>query len=223
LQLLGALKGKGKRKQQSECGAGEIETLATIEQLAKLKLNDLRRASSDNRLVDKKNSRNARLHSSRPHLSVARVDKLTSRRAVSRQGGGGGGGSLAGGVSLAGVRQQAQTHNTMRRVSSYSGLNSNYYNGGGGGGGGGRTTRLDSNQDSDVLLDPANLGLDTGGGGGGGGGGSEDSEEEEEKSQRIREWLSGLDFADAPPEPDIEYDDDPPQTDTALHIVYQEA
>lgn len=48
------------------------------------------------------------------------------------------------------------------------------------------------------------------------------TEEEEERKLRITQWLIGAEAADVPPEPDIEYAEDPPQTDTALHIVHQE-
>ncbi|XP_046551645.1 uncharacterized protein LOC124261379 [Haliotis rubra] len=51
----------------------------------------------------------------------------------------------------------------------------------------------------------------------------EDSENETERLERIFEWLRGVQFdAEEPPEQVIDYSDDPPQTDTAVHIVYGE-
>ncbi|XP_046377042.1 uncharacterized protein LOC124149474 [Haliotis rufescens] len=51
----------------------------------------------------------------------------------------------------------------------------------------------------------------------------EDSENETERLERIFEWLRGVQFdAEEPPEQVIDYSDDPPQTDTAVHIVYSE-
>ncbi|KAL8614936.1 hypothetical protein ACOMHN_059859 [Nucella lapillus] len=182
-----------KKRLQSECGVGEMETFGTVEQFGRLRVNGMRRSMSDNKLVEKKNVRNARLNSFR-HLSVTRTDRMASRR-PSRIGG-------------ASTTLSMSKEGGMRRVSSVSAINNivppittN------------NRTRIESNQDSENV---------DGGGGGGGGGGSEDSEEEEERRGRIQEWLLGLDFADVPPEPVIEYADDPPQTDTALHIVYQE-
>nr|KAG5694786.1 hypothetical protein BaRGS_019163 [Batillaria attramentaria] len=143
-------------------------------------MNGMRRSSSENKLIDRKNVRNARLNSSR-NLSVGRTDKLTQRR--SRHG--------------APASNASVTNRTgMRRVNSVSAINvaSN------------RTSRLGS-----VFQDGADVDGQSG-----------DSEEEEEKSVRIREWLDGLEFADAPPDPVIDYADDPPQTDTAVHIVYGE-
>ena len=179
-QEVARMKGRRKR-QQSECGAGEMETLATIEHFGRLRLSGMRRSQSDNKLVDKKNVRNARLNSSR-HLSVSKTEKLVHQRRSSRHGG---------------TSTVSGTKGGMRRVSSVSAINTITAN---------SRTRLDSNQDSEHVE----------------GGGSEDSEEEEERSVRIREWLQGLDCADAPPEPVIDYADDPPQTDTALHIVYKD-
>ena len=180
VQDLAKMKGR-KKGLHSECGTGEMETLATIEQFGRLKVSGMRRSLSDNKLVDKKNVRNARLNSSR-HLSVNRTDRLVHQR---RSPGYGGTSTVSG------------TRGGMRRVSSVSAINTLTAN---------SRNRLDSNQDSEHVE----------------GGGSEDSEEEEERRWRIREWLQGLDCADAPPEPVIDYADDPPQTDTALHIVYKE-
>lgn len=49
------------------------------------------------------------------------------------------------------------------------------------------------------------------------------SDPEIDKSQRIMQWLIGVDSdAEEPPEQDIDDDVEPPQTDTAVHIVYEE-
>ncbi|XP_041361048.1 uncharacterized protein LOC121377206 [Gigantopelta aegis] len=51
----------------------------------------------------------------------------------------------------------------------------------------------------------------------------ENSDNETERLERIFEWLRGVEFSSAehPQEPEIEYADEPPQTDTAVHVVYQ--
>ena len=51
----------------------------------------------------------------------------------------------------------------------------------------------------------------------------EDSDNETERLERIFEWLRGVEFSSAehPQEPEIEYAEEPPQTDTAIHVVYQ--
>ncbi|XP_076437861.1 uncharacterized protein LOC143277023 [Babylonia areolata] len=208
---LARLRGR-KKGLHSECGAREMETVDTIEHFSRLKSNGMRRAVSDNKLVDyhKRNARNnnnnssnnnnnannsnnthaARVTSSRHHhLSVSRTDKLTQRKTSARP---------------AGVTTSNNHHhnkNGIRRVSSIPAVNVTTTD---------RRARLHSNRDSGNVD-------------GGGGGDSEDSEEEEERRERIRKWLMGLDCADVPPpEPVIDYEDDPPQTDTALHIVYQD-
>ena len=50
----------------------------------------------------------------------------------------------------------------------------------------------------------------------------DDSSSDSDKDQMIITWLIGVDTEDPeePPEPFIEYPDEPPQTDTAVHIVY---
>jgi hypothetical protein len=47
----------------------------------------------------------------------------------------------------------------------------------------------------------------------------EEEEEDSEMRRRIQEWLEGVDEAEHPPVQDIE-DEGPPQTDTAIHIVW---
>lgn len=51
------------------------------------------------------------------------------------------------------------------------------------------------------------------------------SDTESEKGNYILNWLIGVENEDAevPPEPDIDYADEPPQTDTAVHVVYEES
>lgn len=51
-----------------------------------------------------------------------------------------------------------------------------------------------------------------------------DSDSDPEKDQYIIDWIIGVANEDIepPPEPEIEYHDAPPQTDTAVHIVYNE-
>lgn len=50
----------------------------------------------------------------------------------------------------------------------------------------------------------------------------DDSGSDSDKDHMIINWLIGVDNEDPEevPEPEIEYPDEPPQTDTALHIVY---
>ena len=50
---------------------------------------------------------------------------------------------------------------------------------------------------------------------------NDDDEDDEMKRQRIEDWLQHLDnvVLDRPPSPVID-EDVPPQTDTAIHIVY---
>ena len=183
-----------------------MEQLGTIEQFGRLKLNDLRRSTSDNKLVDKKNVRNARLNSSR-HLSISRTDKLTSRKHKNSNS------------------NLLNSQTGMRRVSSVSAIHNGSIT---------NNDRINSSVPNNGLrsrsdYERINSSLPNGVRSGAridfelGGGGSEDSEEEEERSLRIREWLLGLEFVEPPEEPVIEYEDDPPQTDTALHIVYQES
>ena len=51
-----------------------------------------------------------------------------------------------------------------------------------------------------------------------------DSESDNEKDSRIMEWIIGVEqLAEPPPEPPAVIDEDPPQTDTAIHIVYEES
>jgi hypothetical protein len=49
----------------------------------------------------------------------------------------------------------------------------------------------------------------------------EDEPTDEEKRQRIFDWLDGLDDENAEPPPTPEIDDEPVQTDTAIHIIYK--
>lgn len=48
----------------------------------------------------------------------------------------------------------------------------------------------------------------------------DDMENDEVKNRRIIDWIVGVDRAEPPPDPTIYYADEPPQTDTAVHIVY---
>ncbi|ESO85298.1 hypothetical protein LOTGIDRAFT_167875 [Lottia gigantea] len=50
-----------------------------------------------------------------------------------------------------------------------------------------------------------------------------ESESEEEFDERVLEWLEGVREAEAPPEQEIVYEDTPPQSDNAIHIVYQDS
>lgn len=52
----------------------------------------------------------------------------------------------------------------------------------------------------------------------------DDSDSDSSKEQYIIDWMIGVasEETEVPPEPEIEYQDSPPQTDTAVHIVYGE-
>jgi len=52
----------------------------------------------------------------------------------------------------------------------------------------------------------------------------DDSDSDSSKDQFIIDWIIGLESEEVedPPEPDIEYLEHPPQTDTAVHIVYDD-